>query len=522
MKAAIRHLCRYGDTDIFPHLPELAFFADDEGAIIDELSKLDLDSYAPAGAFEALAPKGRYAFRIAHQLPALETLLLLACVVEVGEKIEAKRQAPESARAFSYRFSVDTKTSQVFRPDRTFKDWLHRQQEIIDDKRQIKKIVSTDISDFYTRINVHRIENLLDEAAPGSGAVRFIKKHIKAIRAKQSFGLPVGGSASRLLAELALSDTDQALKDNGLIASRFVDDFRVFLRGTDSPYDALGYLAEQLGINEGLSLNAAKTNVQERRDYIKYLDRLTLDPTDDTDGVGLEALTAELYSNDEPDEEDLAQLKGIDLIALLEKEIRVDGWDLGKIRVLFRALKIARPKDSVIFIEDNFETLVIFAKEVCLLMEALVEDEPNCLDHLLEEVLDAILAPPASCVQLIRTWLLEIFVRGIIPIPLTKVKQLEALPAVIDKRQLLLIRGRCNDKNYFRRQKTAIHNFSDLELSCLVWGASCLPKDEYEKWIDHSKASFNKPLGALFLKWAVSNRNSLISKLEGIAIDHAD
>jgi hypothetical protein len=44
LKAAIRHLCRYGDTDIFPRLPELAFFADEERHIITELSKLDLDS----------------------------------------------------------------------------------------------------------------------------------------------------------------------------------------------------------------------------------------------------------------------------------------------------------------------------------------------------------------------------------------------------------------------------------------------------------------------------------------------
>ena len=49
LEAAVRHLVRYGDTDIFPHLPELAFFADEEAAIVDELAKLDLDSYAPAG-----------------------------------------------------------------------------------------------------------------------------------------------------------------------------------------------------------------------------------------------------------------------------------------------------------------------------------------------------------------------------------------------------------------------------------------------------------------------------------------
>jgi hypothetical protein len=98
LEAAVIHLMRYGDTDIFPHLPELAFFADEQAQIVNELSKLDLDSYTPAGAIEALAPKARYSFRIAHQLSALDTVLLLACVIDIGDKIEVKRQ---SVRNFS-------------------------------------------------------------------------------------------------------------------------------------------------------------------------------------------------------------------------------------------------------------------------------------------------------------------------------------------------------------------------------------------------------------------------------------
>jgi hypothetical protein len=35
---------------------------------------------------------------------------------------------------------------------------------------------------------------------------------------------------------LALSDTDQSLQDKGLLATRFVDDFRVLLKSSDDPY----------------------------------------------------------------------------------------------------------------------------------------------------------------------------------------------------------------------------------------------------------------------------------------------
>jgi hypothetical protein len=522
IEQAIAHLCRYGDTDIFPHLPELAFFSDERVAVVAEIAKLDLDSYYPAGAIEALAPKSRYGFRIAHQLSAVDTLLLLACVVEIGEKIEKKRQPATASRAFSYRFAPDATNGQLFRSDRTYKDWLHKQQALIIGNRSIRKIISTDISDYYSRINFHRLENLLDEVASGHGASRFIKKHIRVIRAKQSFGLPVGGSAARLLAELALADTDDALLHKDLEATRFVDDYRLLLKAADDPYDALGYLAEQLGINEGLSLNVSKTTVKDRRDYLRYLQRMTSDVADEAEGVALDTLTADLYFDQEPDEEDLAKLKGFNLVEMLGDEIKVDEWDMGRIRVLFRALKIAKPKEAIEFVAKHFGDLVVFAKETCLLMQALEEETPGCFEQLVDRAIQAIATPPASSVQLIRLWLLELFVRGVIEIPLSKLKGLENLPALVDKRQLLLIRGRCDDKNYFRKQKTAIHNFSDMERPCLVWGASCLPTDEYENWIATVKSNFDRPLGILFLKWTAKNKGKLISKLQATTLDQPD
>jgi hypothetical protein len=91
-----------------------------------------------------------------------------------------------------------------------------------------------------------------------------------------------------------------------------------------------------------------------------------------------------------------------------------------------------------------------------------------------------------------------------------------------DRRQLLLIRGRRNDRAYFRKQKTAISSFSEAEMPCLVWGASCLPKDEFIIWLETAKLSFNKPLGVLFLKWIAQNKTKLVSKLKSTVIDHPE
>src|ERR1700694_3737197 len=104
---AIKHLCKYGDTDVFPHLPELAFLRECETDLVKELVEVDLDKYSPGSALEALGPKSRYGFRIVHQLPMLDTVLLLAAIIEIGALIEAHRLPQNSIEVFSYRFAPD-------------------------------------------------------------------------------------------------------------------------------------------------------------------------------------------------------------------------------------------------------------------------------------------------------------------------------------------------------------------------------------------------------------------------------
>jgi hypothetical protein len=197
---------------------------------------------------------------------------------------------------------------------------------------------------------------------------------------------------------------------------------------------------------------------------------------------------------------------------------------VGRIRVIFRALKIAQPTEAIDYIIREFERMIMFSKEMCLLMDAL---DPVRLggqfNGLVDTVIDAILRPPASSVQLIRTWLLEIFVRGIIDISNSKLRRLDALVSPLDRRQLLLIRGRQGDKNYFRKQKTGLdERFSTFEQSCVVWGASCLPKDEFESWIAFVKPIFSRPAGVLFLSWANSKKSDLILRLESGLDEHPD
>jgi hypothetical protein len=224
-----------------------------------------------------------------------------------------------------------------------------------------------------------------------------------------------------------------------------------------------------------------------------------------------------------PDPVDLEKLKGLNLVEMLGKEIDNENWDIGRIRVLFRALKIVKPEGAIQFVIDRFDDLVVFAKELVLLMEALEEASLCCFEGLRDRVIAAILSPGSSRIQIIRTWLLEIFVRDVVSIAPASLKKLQGLPTVLDKKQLLLIRGRCRDINHFRKQKTAVQSFSEVERGCLVWGASCLPQDEYELWLQKMVGlHMNRPLDALFLKWASKNRSTLMSKLKAPITEHPE
>jgi hypothetical protein len=521
LRKALKHLCRYGDTDVFPHAPELSCFYDRQDEVVTELGKLDLDSYTPEGAIEALAPKSRHGFRIAHQFSATDNLLFLACIVEIGDVIEKKRLSIDSNSAFSYRFEPGP-NGQIFASSNTFRDWMEMLLGLVSDNDDISTVVLTDISDFYSRILFHRLENLLDECAPKHGANRYIRKQISIIRAKQSFGLPVGGSAARLLAELALSDVDNALADQGFVATRFVDDFRIFLGPNESAYDALGFLAEHLAINEGLSLNSAKTHVITSSLFAERLKQEISDVGSEAEGEALAVLAAALYLDEDPDPEDLEKLKNVNLIGSLEAELSKDQWDIGRIKVIFRALKIAQPPEAIPFIVENFTNLTIFAKELCLLMQELERDNHHCFNNLLDVIVDCVRKPPASSVQAIRSWMLEIFVRDIISIPISKIKLIDELSSPLHRRQLFLIRGRSKDLNFFRKMKTQAHSISAFERTCLVWGAACLPEDEFQKWTDSMKPLFKQPCGQLFLAWTKSSKAKLMVRLSSGIEDHPD
>lgn len=77
---------------------------------------------------------------------------------------------------------------------------------------------------------------------------------------RDSYGLPVGSNASRILAEASLIDIDKYLLDNKIPFTRFVDDFRLFATSAEQAHKFLSMLINRLA-QDGLFLNSGKTKI---------------------------------------------------------------------------------------------------------------------------------------------------------------------------------------------------------------------------------------------------------------------
>lgn len=511
LERAIDHMARYGDTDVFPTLLEVVFLHQEKAKVVDELSKYDLNSYTPRQGIETIAPKSRLGFRVVHQLHYLDALLFNSTCIEAGKGLENLKQPLGSLGPFGYRFD-DNGDESLFLDSRSYKDWLELQIQTID-QGAYENVLCTDIADFYSRIYLHRIENTLDVALSDKGLKRAIEKFIKTVRSRQSHGIPVGGSASRLIAEAILADSDAALLQEGYDFTRYVDDFRIYMKHGQDPYAALSFLAEQLSVSEGLTLNAQKTRIVSASDYVESIRQLTVDHAQAAEDHAANFLGMDLYFDEEPDQELVDWLKSVNLIEALETEAQRDVWDYTKIRGIFRAMRVAPNAEMAPQILENIDTYMPFAKEIVILFDEIVRSGINMPSSAAPIVVDKIRSGSAASVPTLRAWLLELAVREIIPIDYTALSSFRN-ETVLDRRQVYLIHGVNKNVNFFRRQKTRLEEKGELEKGAFLLGATCLPPDELDAWVSAIKPSMTRPLDGLFCDWLKKQSGKLTSLIE--------
>ena len=111
---------------------------------------------------------------------------------------------------FSYRYHPDPGTERFFSDGA----WRAFQEESLERSRHKSHVLTCDIADFYARVYHHRLDNALRAVDAQSDIPWRLLKLLNAFSNNTSYGLPVGGPAARILAELLLNRVDRLLVVN--------------------------------------------------------------------------------------------------------------------------------------------------------------------------------------------------------------------------------------------------------------------------------------------------------------------
>jgi hypothetical protein len=281
---------------------------------------------------------------------------------------------------FSYRYKPNEDSGYLFDKDvnwRSFYSTALEEAEGIDGLF----VVRFDISDFYNRIYHHRLENAIIRIGADPEIKNRIMRILKDISNNDSYGLPVGGNAARILAELLLNSMDQLMQSKRFRFFRYVDDYIIFASSKEDAYHKLNWCVEYLLRNWGLTLQKSKTQIQTKSEFISHA-KANLEGEDNienkerTDFMRIHihydpySLTAD---------EDYTRLKdklnGFDIINLIKDEIKKSKLHIALGKQLMQ---------SIAFLSD--EKLNLAVNAICSNLDVLYPVLPTILQVLYKKV----------------------------------------------------------------------------------------------------------------------------------------
>ena len=266
----------HGYSALLPPPAEWPLIAESWSTIREALASVDLDGYRPYRAMRIYAPKSRYNLRMLTLLHPQDLLIYTALVMIAKNDIEADRMARNRRSVFSYRVHPGSKT-RLYRTAGAYNSYrkeLRRRSR----SANAKCVGVTDIADFYPRVYHHRLDNVIHSVATSArveAAATALVRFLGNITGGNSYGIPVGPLASRILGEAILIDVDEALSREGFKVVRWVDDFSIFCANERQARRGLFFLAEWLYEKHGLTLQPLKTKVLSAP---VFRDRLLVEP----------------------------------------------------------------------------------------------------------------------------------------------------------------------------------------------------------------------------------------------------
>lgn len=359
-----------------------------------------------------LVPVGSAGFRITTKIHPFWNVYLNGLGIAIAEAHEPLRQS----RVHSYRFVSEG--LKLFDRDSSWRAFREACVEDSEAAGDTAVVVQTDITSFYEHVYQHRIASLINEIFPGEPTLALqIERFLGKFASGRSFGLPVGGQCSRILAELLLAEVDKTLTDEGVVWRRYVDDFILVAETQQDAYQSLAKLSHTLA-DYGLTLNRTKTTLLTGKHFGDYV-RTQLGGSDD-EANKLREIDLHFDPYSDTPTEDYEELKdtveSIDVQTLLNLELNKAHPDTFLVAQIGRTLKLHSPQLALqlcttLLSPNNLHSFraswsTIMRGIAAVRSEDAFQEIFHGIDSLLDEIPERsphLLASEASCLHYLRT-----------------------------------------------------------------------------------------------------------------------
>ena len=470
----------------------------------------------PPKNVSSLTPVTYSGFRWATQIDPIWNAHFLAAVIAIGKSIEQARISVDDGVVFSYRFEPNAETGDVFSRE---VGWLQFMRKSLELAEQHPFAVICDISEFYPRLGHHRLENALRQVAGQTPYPKRIMSFLSNYSNTNSFGLPIGGPAARLLSEITINQVDRLLQSKGIAFARFADDYHLFAETREDAYRSLIYLSEKLCINQGLTLQKSKTRIMTStefratnpiKDEKKLDEEVAADPAIDHSRSALMrfSLRFDPYSpTADNDYEALkAEVRKFDIIGMLKEELAKSRVHTSLARKIIAAIKFLTGKakqDAVLSVMDNCDVLYPIFSSVLMM----IDDQFDNLDEATQnKVLDKIRKLIEEDSHVFRvdmhmSFAIRVLAHSNTPeVQFLLQRLFDSRPSEIIRRDIILVMARWGEWYWLSDLKNRYRDLIAPERRAFI-ASSFILKDEGKHWRDHMKKEFY-PFEALILKWA--------------------
>lgn len=490
---ALRHITTYYDTDFFPRAEEFLAIGHLWDDVKQYILESDLDHILSAPPLVEPWPKTRSGFRIVHRPEPLDSIVYAALAKTIASSVETARASPEVA--CSYRISESDRS--FFADGSGFNVYRERCENLSAD---FQFVLSADISDFYNKIYLHRLQNAIQTATDAPpGISRRIEYFLTDLNTRASQGIPVGPAASIIMAEATLIDVDQFIYARGFEHVRYVDDFRIFGNSLQELQSLLQDFCVYLHENQRLSLSSEKTRISKSEDFIKQElnNQYQLEKLE----ILAEIEVVNPYTM-EVEDVDLVVIEdaGAILLDALTRITKFETLDLGVIRAIVRRARAHAIKDIAGCLMEHIAFFAPAVNDIALYLDSITDgDFVSSFAAQLQSLCDH----PASNIRAVRLWLEWYFSRH------EELLNFPRIRAFVFSSKRLRPQARAaitmNNQAWIKDRKNQLLHYAFWDRRSILLAAQILSKDEREKWLGQIiRGESLGPMDKWMAKWVLN------------------